>query len=86
MKKVDFIFLFFIFKAILARTQKEKETLQTEFVKLQERLDGMQGQLGKALRDRETAVAELDISRDRLDKIQQQLQKLQVRTLTLKWS
>jgi uncharacterized membrane protein (DUF106 family) len=51
--------------------------VQAEFVKLQERCDSMQGQLGKALRDRETAVAELEIARERLDKSQQQLQKLQ---------
>lgn len=65
-------------QALVVRTQKEKEMVQAEFVKLQERCDAMQGQLGKTLRDRETATAELDIARERLEKTQQQLQKLQV--------
>jgi len=73
------ILIFNLFQALVGRIQKEKDTLQAEFIKLQERSEGIQAQLGKVLRDKDATVAEVEVLRDRADKATQMLQKLQAK-------
>lgn len=53
--------------------------MQAEFIKLQERSESIQAQLGKVLRDKDATVAEVEVLRDRADKATHMLQKIQVR-------
>lgn len=64
---------------VLARLQKEKDTLQEDCEKFQERLEFQQNQLLKAQRDRENMLTELEVVKERWEKVQQTQQKIQVK-------
>lgn len=62
----------------MARMQKERETASSEVDSLNEKVDLLQAQLGKAQRDRETAFGDLELLKEKYEKSSAQTQKLMV--------
>lgn len=62
----------------MARLQKEREGASAEVEALNEKVDLLQTQLGKAQRDRENTYGDLELLKEKYEKTSTQLQKLMV--------
>ncbi len=62
----------------LLRTQSEKDKIETDLLKHQEKATILEGQVGKAQKDRENLQAEMEMLLDRINKLSELLDKARV--------
>lgn len=65
------------------RTQTDKDKVETDLLKQQERSNMLEAQVAKSQKDRENLQSEMEMLLDRINKLSEMLDKSRVRALSL---